>query len=557
MTSGLLVASLLALFGPDLVAHVRYAADFWHFSQDAQQQTWPFLRAADPQLFRGDYIADFYLAHFPIGYRFLYELSAPVLDPRLLGKVLPYVELAVVLYALITATWSLAGPAAAWGTGAIALGADIYLSRMGGGLPRSFAFPLAALAVLALVRGKPTMLLVLTVVATAFYYPTALLLGVTTAAYLWALPAPWRGEAETWSLRRRVGAVGAAAAVVMMLALPPWLAGRPFGPPLRPVDAPAYPEMTLGGRYAPADLPTPGALRAVAVERAARPLVVHGRPWIPDLYMVPKDAVKKQLLTGAVAGAVIASYVWLFAVNVGARRLLPLILSAFVLYELSLLASPYLYIPERYIVYSLPLLTPVIVPAAIACAMRRRAHSRAACTAAGAVVVALVALVIVAIGGRGLRHSGIDVAIPPAHRPLYAFLATLPPDALIAGWPDRVLDAVPYASARKILVGYEIHQAMHKRYAEEMRRRMQALITAYFARDPTVLRQLRDEFGVTHLLVNRAHYTRPPTYFAPFGGMIVSAAVSSRGRPAAVRESERAAVFAEGPFIVLDLRRLG
>jgi hypothetical protein len=196
------------------------------------------------------------------------------------------------------------------------------------------------------------------------------------------------------------------------------------------------------------------------------------------------------------------------------------------------------------------------LPTSIASLARRLPVLRASPTASGALVVAAVALVALFLGGRGPGVAGINRNVLPEHRPLYAYLAGLPPDAMIAGWPKGVVDAVPYLTGRRILVGYETHQAFHQQYADVMRRRMQALIGAYFSSDDDSLLRLQREFGVTHLLVNRDHYgaTRP-TYFKPFDAMIDDAVRSAAGHPAALQHIE-AAVYEDGPLVLLDLHRL-
>lgn len=91
-----------------------------------------------------------------------------------------------------------------------------------------------------------------------------------------------------------------------------------------------------------------------------------------------------------------------------------------------------------------------------------------------------------------------------------------------------------------------------------MRRRMHALIDAVFAIDSVPLVHLRDDWGVTHLIVDRRYYgPSPPTYFKPFDSWIPTAV--ERGRDAGFeipRQMEAATVFSDGTLAVLDLRQL-
>ena len=79
------------------------------------------------------------------------------------------------------------------------------------------------------------------------------------------------------------------------------------------------------------------------------------------------------------------------------------------------------------------------------------------------------------------------------------------------------MNDLPSLSHRRALLTLETHQAFHLGFAEEMRRRMRALLDAYFDTTGAALAQLRDAFGVTHLLVDTTHFgSTPPPYFAPF-----------------------------------------
>ena len=87
---------------------------------------------------------------------------------------------------------------------------------------------------------------------------------------------------------------------------------------------------------------------------------------------------------------------------------------------------------------------------------------------------------------------------------------------------------------------------------------MRALVDALFATDTAPLVRLRDDWGVTHLIVDLRHYgTSPPTYFEPFDDLVRAAV--ARGRESGFevpRQRKSAAVFSEDAVAVLDLRRI-
>jgi len=168
----------------------------------------------------------------------------------------------------------------------------------------------------------------------------------------------------------------------------------------------------------------------------------------------------------------------------------------------------------------------------------------------------MAAMVLLPFAGRGNPDKSLQIDVTPQQRGLYTFLEQLPKDVLIAGWPDD-LDNVPYISRRQVFLTSELHVPFYKRYTDEMRRRMRAIIAAYFATDRIPLERLRDQFGVTHLIFQQNALEKPPEYFAPFSGWIQKAFNDGRCKGFEIpRQLETATVFSDGTLIVLDLHRL-
>jgi hypothetical protein len=88
-----------------------------------------------------------------------------------------------------------------------------------------------------------------------------------------------------------------------------------------------------------------------------------------------------------------------------------------------------------------------------------------------------------------------------------------------------------------------------------MRGRAYALIDAMYARDLEPLRRLAEDYGVTHLLIDRRHFNanHPPRYFAPFTNAIHKA-LSGDSKCFIVPKLIDQAVFAHDNDFVLDLR---
>ena len=94
-----------------------------------------------------------------------------------------------------------------------------------------------------------------------------------------------------------------------------------------------------------------------------------------------------------------------------------------------------------------------------------------------------------------------------------------------------------------------------------MRERMNAMFDAYFSTDAVPLVRLRQEFGVTHLLVNTRDFTDPrhtPDYFAPWKARIAQSLAEIKGKEYLLNRAlqKKAAVFNQDGFILLDLAKL-
>jgi hypothetical protein len=250
-------------------------------------------------------------------------------------------------------------------------------------------------------------------------------------------------------------------------------------------------------------------------------------------------------------------FVLLMFKRCAARRLLLLLVVAMIGHRLALVFAPYFFLPQRYLIYTMPLILAVGFPVAGMTIADSFKFSQGKPIVSSSLGVALTILVLLLIGGRGTGKEPLNVRIPDSQRPIYTFLSSLPDDALIAGWPGGVIENTPYLAARRTFLTRETHQAFHKVYVEEMRRRMSLLIDAYFGVDLTPLLRLRDEFGITHMIVKRNHYRGDkPTYFKPFDAMISRRVNDLEETPILLHLVDSLSVFEKCGINILDLRKI-
>ncbi len=553
-------AALAIVYGPALVDHARKAANPGILHDDARHWVAPFFRYADPGLFPKDTLADYHMAASPVGHRAVYRVAARIVDPAVVSKALPFLQFAVLLMALIWCAWRIGGGACAWATCALALSGYLFFYQMEGGTARSWAFPLTGLATVLLVSGRTAWLPLLALGASLLYAPISVLLWFT--ALLAETPRWFRAGTKAHRSRMLVTAGITLAALTLSISI--LLVTKPdgYGRRLGPADIANYPEWGADGRYGFDDRPPYLNVAAGMGDAFGRSLQGDSPAWLP--------AMRNRFLAGSVFGSpaalliLVAGLVGIITVagaflrarrDASTRRLCWLLAAAALAYVAAQLTAPFLYHPHRYVIYAVPIATLILFPVAVAELAQRFLKLPAA--ARPLPVLLAAAIVLALLGGRGGGADSLSVDATP-QRALYAAVAGLPKDTVVAGWPAGVMDNIPWMTRRSVLLNRESHEALHQAYADEMRRRMDVLTDAYFAADLESLRRLRDEFRVTHLLLERAHFTKnAPTYFEPFNERIAQAHARMRDKGSeALRHEPTAAVYRDDAFVLLDLRKL-
>lgn len=546
---GVVVVAATAWFGPGLAQHVRGALDPFRFADDARNQVMPYLRWVEPEAFAGDFVSGYGLDTIPIGVQLLFWFGSLVVDPIFLSELLTYVLLALTLVGAGGMSRRLAP--AGWrnltmvATLALVLGAQIYLERITGTLPRAFGYPLFALGGWMLVEGRLRRASLVAALGAAFYPTGAVLLAGAVFAVLIILPARARGELRPLSLRQR-GGVLAGLALAMLLAVVPTLwATAKHGPRVTAQNLNDYPEGGPGGTHGPDDRPPYDGVIKGFDDFVRRGAFGSGRP----AWAWPRKALGEVLLFDLAA---LAAMIGWFRRGRRPRvlRFGGLVLGVALGHALARVLAPYMYAPGRMVMYSVPLLTAVALPvgwSALLSDIGRRGRPVATLVFIG------IALTFV---GSGTRYAGLTVKVDEEQQRLYRAVSTLPPSVVVAGWPDEAMSNLPYVSRRRAYMTGEMHIGYHVSYLEQLRTRLYPFFEAYLAREVDPLRRLRDQFGVTHILVERRHFTgRGKLYMQPYAQRIRKLWHElGQDMPAVLSRSE-AFVFQSPRYILVDLSR--
>ena len=361
----LCAASLAILYGPSLRSHFEQASRPGVLNDDARALVYPFYQFNGAPQFAADAAASYMLAVTPAGVRALHATVAAWVDPMVFTTIAVYVLLLVTVASCAAAAWRLGGVTAAWGAVVILLGSGYALSRMADAPPRGYALPVLALTMLALVCGRPLAMASLVVVGALVYPASGVVAGLALAIVLLLLPARDRGAAAEWTLRRRLACLAATALLAVLAWLPVALRSRGYGPLIVPSQFAIFPEAGPGGRLSTSDDRPRG--RGIVVElrrvneRAVLRLGTAAGTGGARLVRAPRKPAMDRARCASPSPARSCSRA------IGRRRGAPLVLPAagLVLYFVAGQVFPYLYFPQRYLGYPLPIALAVLLPAAI------------------------------------------------------------------------------------------------------------------------------------------------------------------------------------------------
>ncbi len=568
----LIIAILSAIFLPGIVRVGVVDSYPWVFTEDAVQQIPPFyqFRPMEPAL-EDDYIYQYYLDCYPLGFKEMYILATKISgDPRPWSKVLPYLLLGAVLIINGATAWRLGGWTMATAVLLTMLSANIYLDRMSGGLPRSFGFFVSSLAFLGLVYGRWPIIFLGVIIGAAFYPAMGFFSGICLSFYLLGEPRViWKTHRQ--DLLRRAGIVTLAAISGLILLAPVMMSSSQYGEVITAADVEEFPEIGQGGRYIAEDR---GLSPAAAIYRSFDAFVfaVSGSSFRPSerrVFMM-QELFGLQFLTPlrllylVVAG--FAFYGVILRIRRRDRTFLRLFygLAALIVgISLSVIFSPYFYLPFRYILYGFcPLslfflyggLTALGGKLADLLSKRRPLWTRV--LAKPAIGAAILFFLLV-----GQVDPFVNRVSVGPHLKLFQYLAREAEPGMIAVWPAEKSQFIPYFAFRSILVGFEQHQIFHEDFVREMRRRTETLCYAYAQGNPHALRFLAEHYNVRYVVVKTGHIDPQPhgyQYFVPFDALLYMIYKNGvvRDLPGLIHQMPETIVYADSNFTLVDLNKL-
>jgi hypothetical protein len=479
---------------------------------DAREHVYWMARFRNPELFRGDLIADYFQALDPPGYSALYWVLSRVSDPLQVSKLLPPVlGLLTALFAFLLARRLHPAPTGAFLASVLLSWFLWQIDDMASATPRAFLALFLAAQLWALASGRLALAVGL-VGLSGLFYPAAAAVGLGLLGVRMLRRRGWRpgltNERSAWL------ALAAAAILVVAAQLPTQIASARFGKVASAPEAMTMQEFGPDGRNA-----------------------YFGRSWYGywldsgrsglDLRVADHEPATISiqlgcLLLAALLPLLARSRRWSAAARLsGQAAILPqLLLASFALFFVAHQVLFHLHYPNRFVRVSLPLVVTVAaglslgilieaMSARVAARLGPRLRGAAGSRTAVAVGLALalgVALILAPAASEGnFRHDRYPL--------MSQYLRGLPEDTLVAGAPGD-LDSVPTFARRRVLASHESALAFHEGYYGEIRRRINDLIEAYYAASPDDVAEFARRYGVDVFLVNRTAFGQRTFPFA-------------------------------------------
>jgi hypothetical protein len=463
-------------------AHFQAFANPFVLNDDVRQQIYWMQQWQNPALFQGDFLTGYARAYVPWGVKGLYWLASWWVSPLYFSKLLAgflFVCLAICLFKIGA---RLADRRLGWAMVACFWLMPFFLDNLAGGLSRSFAAPLLALFWLGWLARRPW-IIGAALLLQALFIPYIFLVAAPAALLAWTLarlgwdrPPPFPARPVHFLL------LGLAALLVM--AMNRQFSAEGYGPLVSVAEMVNHPEFYAHGRYAL--LPESSLLwEFISPWEFILPL----RAWGP--------------VAGGLAGAGL-----LVLVTAGLRRLdwptwrqslqpaWYLGLASLTLYFLARLFLLKLFIPDRYLLYTVNLFYCLALALGLQSALRVERWPRA---------VAILALIIAA-GLGAWRLQGVGLKDYSAYRAVYAALAETPQDTLIAGHPN-LMDTIPTFAQRRAFATYELAHPWSRGLWTQLKPRLTDLFRAYYAADPQEVVAFCRKYGIAFLIVDDRHFT--------------------------------------------------
>jgi hypothetical protein len=502
-------------------------------ADDVHQHIYWMAQFQDPHLFKNDLLTDYAKHYQTWGFILFYYLLSFLIDPLVISKVLPIVLLslsALYIFKLVKHITNNNFTAffAAFAFAVI----PVFFGRMVGGFPRAFGFPLLVIFFYYLLKKEYKKTAVVLILQSLFYPVTFLICLMT-----WILSYLKLSKGKL-IFERSISAYACLAIGVFMgssiLLSKHVLTYNPsLGTIVNRQQMTGQPEFYSEGRSP--ILPTSPLFKETFKQFHEGHLIPT---YLPDIWIL--FTVLIFLAIERIRKKIYIPY-----------ELLSLFLSGLLLYEISDYFLMKLFLPKRYVEYSLPFITFILYVIAIHHALVKIKNLSIKKT------VQIGLLFILLINLNLLKSfEVVDYSKNQKQIRLYNFLKSLPKDSMIAAHPS-LARTFPMFSQRKVFVNYELSHPWMEPYWTTIKSRTFNFFNAHYSENLLEVYQFCLNNGIDYLVINKRHFSRKrlegkrPMYFEPFNSFIATL-VKNRKSFALENIPDEDKVFQHGKFFVIN-----
>ena len=509
---------------------------------DARQHLYWMRQFQDPELFQGDLLTQYAKNYQTWGVVLLYYLCSFFVDPILMGKILTVILFSVTTLYLFKLVKHWTNKDTGLLAAVVFMGTPIYMGTMSGGFPRSFGYPLLAMFLYYLAR-KEDLKVCLVFILQSLFYPMIFLISLLT--YLPTFFSISKKKKYFNASGRKIKYF-----LISFLICTAILAGKylySYDPLIGKIVSRSQVERHLEfsmrvGRF-PIFPPTPflrqvtdnfsngtlfpGLLKDYTDKYSEVSILFNFKIWVAAAFLFLMTEISRRKIR------VPCEMVFLF-------------LSGVVLFGIANVVMFKLFLPRRYLSYSIPLIGLVVLVFAIGGCFSKIRNDKIR-------KICQVLLLLFILRNYDLKAMAYFNDLS-AQKDFFAYLKTLPKNTLIAAHPS-VADNIPTFAKRKVFINYELSHPFYDRYWQTIQMRTFAFFNAYYSEDPTVIYKFCQENGIDYIIVNKKHFNPGYLflrrfYFEPFNSYITYL-IRQRSNFILGKVPQRVKLYEDGdPFVV-------
>lgn len=502
----LLAALAVGIYGElPALTHPYVIAD------DVKQATYWMRQFRDPSLFPNDLLTEYTKNYQPWGVVALYYLLSPFFDPLVTSKILPLILFPLSSLFLFKWVERLANRYAGFLAGLLFMTTSTYLETIVGGFGRSFGFLLLILFLYELAREKylnSSLLLVLQ----SLFYPVLFFVSALTGLLLLIEIRDRRIQFAPSFPKAAFLILGILLSLSLLgakqLLSPHALIGRIV----------TRGEMLHHGEYY-----ENGRTKVLPTEPLLQEIGRNIRRGFLTSPFVRKNPVVDRLRAAHLQDT--ASFLAVLFLLFGffrmklrfPKELFALFLASALMYKISDLFLFQLFLPSRYLEYSIPLISLIIfsMAAGVGIGKIKGEELRKSAQIAGILIFSFLNF--------DIEANALSVNLS-SYAGLYRYLKTLPKETLIAAHPD-LADGIPAFAQRKVFIQHKLSHPFFGRYWAVVKKRTFDFFKAYYSKNSLSLYQFCRENKIDYLVVDKKYFTeaylgREKIYFEPFGSYL-------------------------------------